>query len=143
MPETKISLSSANTPIPFSKWTWPLFLICVIFFSGCAKLKYLDELLTLKAYSDEQDALDKEVERNDRSFEAILTAAQNGDLDDYKTAKSVLKKFGAPVLKKKEFSEGEEYDLWLYRYAVEYFDSPKVYLRFDKTGNTIDYEIIE
>ena len=64
---------------------------------------------------------------------------QNGEIEEYATQKKIQRFFGDPVFVKKITKDEKDLELWLYRYAVRYFDSPKVYLYFDE-GKLYDWE---
>ena len=111
--------------------------------SGCAKLRHLNELLTLKDYSEEQASIDGQVKLQDEKFDRLLEAVRSGKIDAYKEEKEILDNFGEPVLKREEKGEEEILSEWLYRYQVKYFDTDKVYLYFDNNGILKDWKVIE
>ena len=111
--------------------------------SGCAKLSHMDQLLTLKGLADEQSQMKKYVQEQDRKFDLMLNEVKAGTLDDYSNERKVLRTFGEPVFKEHVSEDGQELELWLYRYATEFFGSDKVYLYFDKDGNLVKSEYIE
>lgn len=117
----------------FLKSIGPIVLL-VAPLSGCAKLAHMQELLTLKAYSEEKDQQVELVRGQDERFQKLIQLAESKGLGPYTTQESFLKEFGAPVLKKSVVKEEQPLEEWLYRYSTEYFDSPKVYLYFDETG---------
>ncbi len=112
---------------------YPLFFI-LFFLTGCAKVEHLQELLTLKALSDDRDRQDIYIRNHDESFERLLTAVKNNSLDQFPDKKSFLKAFGKPLLSEQTVWKGEPREKWLYRYPTRAFGSPKVYLYFDKSG---------
>ena len=59
-----------------------LFMV-IIFSGGCAKLAHLDQLLTLKAVSEEQGSMDAYVEKQDKKFRALLQAVQDKSIEHY------------------------------------------------------------
>ena len=99
--------------------------------SGCSKVRHLDQLLTLKDLADEQTRLGHLVEEQDRNFDRMLEEAEAGTLDQYNTKAEFRKEFGVPVFTRIVQGEEEELEIWLYRYAIEYFGAAKVYLTFD------------
>jgi len=113
------------------------------FAAGCAKLAHLDQLLTLKAYSEEQEALAQQVAEQDARFATLLVAAHEGRLKDYSTDRAVREAFGPPILEKQKDCGAQECRIWLYRYATDMIGSPKVYIYFDKTGRLMDYQLTE
>ncbi len=104
----------------------------MIFLSGCAKLSHLQQLLTLKAYSQDKDRQAAYIEAQDQRFEELLKVVKTDALNQYPDQESFLENFGDPVFVKDVVREGRSYRLWLYRYAKRFFDSDKVYLYFDK-----------
>ena len=55
-----------------------IFIICLILFSGCTKLQYIDELLTLKGMADSVGEMDEVVEEGDAKFEALMKEVREG-----------------------------------------------------------------
>ena len=114
--------------------------VLVIFASGCAKLAHLDQLLTLKGLSDEQTQMGKEIERQDARFDNLVAAVQEGSISKYKDQKSVTGQFGSPIFTEKIEEDGRSLEVWAYRYAAQFFDSPKVYLYWDQAGQLVRWE---
>ena len=119
--------------------------ICILIFilsfsAGCAKLQHLDQLLTLKAVSDEQTQMGKEIERQDARFERLIAAVEEGSISEYKDQKSVAGQFGPPIFTENVQEDGRPLDVWVYRYAARFFDSPKVYLYWDRSGQLVRWE---
>ncbi len=117
-----------------------VLLIAFIFLSGCAKLTHLQELLTLKSYSDDQALQDRYIERQDRQFEELLQTVQGKKgLSEYPTKTSFMRHFGEPIYIKAMEKNGQVLEQWLYRYQMKYFESDKVYVYFDSQGNLVDW----
>ena len=119
--------------------------ICILIFilsfsAGCAKLQHLDQLLTLKAVSDEQTQMGKEIERQDARFDNLVAAVQEGSISKYKDQKSVTGQFGPPIFTETVQEDGRPLEVWVYRYAARFFDSPKVYLYWDQAGQLVRWE---
>lgn len=110
--------------------------------AGCAKLQYVDELLTLKAVSDEQNQIAEEIEAADEKFKLLLFQIKANQLQQYPDTASFLKNFGKPILVKTVIEGEEKRQLWLYRYATRYFDSEKVYLYFDQHDQLTKWEYV-
>ena len=111
-----------------------------IFFSGCAKLAHLEELLRLKSLSENQAEQKKYVESQNKKFEVLLKTIHNGELSQYHDKKSIIKAFGEPI-----FTEVVEFDeqileKWLYPYSEKLSGSEKVYLYFDTTGQCVNWQ---
>lgn len=97
---------------------------------GCAKLKHLEQLLTLKHLSEEKDQMAQLVHQRDVQFEQIRSAVQNNQIADYSTKAEILAAFGEPIFSKEVWENDVFVEKWLYRYQLKYFDSDKVYLYF-------------
>ena len=108
------------------------FLCALTINGGCAKVAHMQELLTLKALSDNQTQQAKYIEGQDKKFEKLLETLKTGQLQKYPNQKAILKTFGEPIFKKTMTDSSQE---WLYRYAAKLFDSEKVYLYFDADGH--------
>ena len=120
-----------------------VFIISVVLLTGCAKLKHLDQLLTLKGLADEQAALAEYVDERDQQFESMLKEAKAGTLDQYRTKKEFRRIFGEPVYARTKQEGDQALEIWLYRYAAEFFGSEKIYLYFDPDGNLLKSEYME
>jgi|SRR3989338_5063510 len=110
------------------------------FCAGCAKLRHLDQLLTLKGLSDEQTRMGQEIERQDAQFERLVAAVEEGLIAKYKSRGSVSGAFGAPVFTEKIEEDGRSLEVWVYRRAAQFFDSPKVYLYWGQSGQLVRWE---
>jgi len=119
-----------------------IFIGCLLL-SGCAKVRHLDQLLTLKDLADEQTRLGKYVEEQDRNFELMLEEAKAGTLDQYSNKRKIQRAFGDPVYARNMKEGDQELESWLYRYATKYFDVEKIYLYFDLDGNLVKSKYIE
>lgn len=114
-----------------------------ILLCGCAKVQHMDQLLTLKAVSDEQAAMSKEVEAVNKKFDELVSIVKSGEISQYKTQRSVRKKFGDPILIDQQDKDGSALQVWLYRYATKFFGSDKVYLYFDTEGNLKNWDYVQ
>ena len=108
--------------------------------AGCAKLQHMDQLLTLKAISDEQTQMGKDIRRQDARFDGLVAAVTEGSISKYKDQKSVSAQFGPPIFTEKVEEAGQSLEVWVYRYAAQFFDSPKVYLYWDRAGQLVRWE---
>ena len=106
---------------------------------GCAKVAHMQELLTLKALSDNQTQQAKYIEQQDKKFEKLLETLKAGQLQKYSNQKAILSAFGEPIFKETTKDSSQK---WLYRYAAELFGSEKVYLYFDADGQLIHWKHI-
>lgn len=117
-----------------------VFIIVSLLLTGCAKLQHMDQLLTLKGLSDEQARMGREIERQDALFERLIAAVEEGSISKYKDQKSVAGQFGPPIFTEKVQEDGRPFEVWVYRYAARFFDSPKVYLYWDQAGQLVRWE---
>ena len=101
--------------------------ILIFFLIGCAKLAHIDELLALKAMSDNQTANDRYVKNYDAKFAELVQLQKTDGLNKYPTTKSILHRFGKPIYIETA-NDGTE--KWTYRQAVKFFDSEIVILYF-------------
>ena len=119
-------------------------MVSVFALSGCSALGHMDQLLTLKSFSDDQAAMDKDVARQNKRFEALTKASsQDSFLKQYPTKARIQKTFGDPIFVRPETKDGRDVELWLYRRATEYFNSDKIYLYFDPAGTLISREFVQ
>lgn len=119
-----------------------LFVLVSLATTGCAKLAHLQELLTLKAYSDEGTAQGQYIKAQDAKFEKMLLAVQDGSLNEYTKGSRFRAAFGDPVYIRPVTKDGAPCDEWLYRYAREYFDSEKIYIYFTSGGQLLRWEYV-
>lgn len=117
-----------------------ILIFSLLALTGCAKLQHLDQLLTLKGLSDEQVQMGKEIDLQDARFERLVAAVEEGSIGKYKNQKSVSGQFGPPVYIEKNEEDGRSLEVWVYRYAARFFDSPKVYLYWNQDGNLIRWD---
>ncbi len=118
-----------------------LFLFLVVLM-GCAKLQHLQELLTLKHYSDSQEQTEKFIEGQDQKFNNLCKVVQENRLFDYPDEKSILKNFGEPVLITPVVKDRRSLSQWLYRHCISKVPSDKIYLYFDDQKKLVDWERI-
>jgi hypothetical protein len=117
-----------------------LLISLVFFIAGCTQVKqlqHLDELMTLQDVSKNGDEEVKFVEAQDKNFDRLLEVVKSDKLKNFPDKKSILSTFGQPILVSPMTSGGEE---WLYRYAIKYFNTDKIYLYFDDKGNLMRAE---
>ena len=119
-----------------------LSLTVAVILSGCAKLAHMNELLTLKAISDQQDAMGNYVEKQDNKFKLLLSAVEDRSIEKYNRKTTIVRKFGDPVFCENVEHKGEQAEFCLYRYTKKYFNSDKVYFYFDAKGKLVDWEHI-
>ena len=117
-------------------------LISVIFLSGCAKVAHMNELLTLKAMSDGQDAMGAYIEKQDNKFKLLLSAVEDKSIEKYNRKSVIVRKFGDPVYCEDITHNGAPAEFCLYRYTKKYFNSDKIYFYFDKEGKLLDWQHI-
>ena len=64
-------------------------------------------------------------------------------MGEYPDKKSVLRAYGEPIFSTEDDKNGQVREKWLYRYAVKYFDSQKVYLYFDSEDKLVDWKYVD
>ena len=127
--------------IEYNKLARTSAILFIIFLDvGCAKLQHLDQLLTLKALSDEGRVMGKYVEAQDRKFDLLLAAVRDDQLPKYKTKASVVKAFGDPAYTKTVTENHQPLELAVYRYTKGSFDSDKVFFYFNARGDLLRFE---
>lgn len=122
-----------------------ILLVLGVSLMGCAQVKQvqnLDELLTLKEYSEEKGAQEKWIEEEAAKFDRILAAAQDGSIKSVATQPLILERFGDPVLKEHTELDNKSVERWLYRHPIQKLAFEKVYLFFDADGRLLKYELI-
>ncbi len=118
-----------------------LLLVCLLG-TGCAKLAHLQQLLTLKAYSEDKDRQEEFVRQHNERFGRLMEAVRDQTITRYETRQQILRDFGPPVFKRKEGAGGQGREQWLYREATAYFEGDRVYFYFDNQGNMTDWEYV-
>ena len=104
--------------------------------AGCAEIQYLDQALTLKAYSDEKDAQNKYVEQHDARFEDMLKESQRPDaFKRYSHKAGFTQAFGDPIFCRPSGNLEE----CLYRRIVKPLESPKIYVYFNAQGDLVQW----
>lgn len=113
-----------------------LAILSVIFLlSGCAKIAHLEQLLTIKAVSDNRDQQALFVEAQNQNFEKLLATVKSNQADPLVTIKVFTRDYGQPVFRRPAACGEQTCEEWLYRRATEYFNGEKVYVFFDLSGH--------
>ena len=120
-----------------------ILIVGLIFLNGCAKIAHLQELLTMKALSDNQDAQSKDVKKQDEKFKKLLEVVNNNQMSQYPNKKSFLKAFGEPIFFKEIEKDGQKLEQWLYRYSTKLFDSERMYIYFDREGKLVSWRHVK
>lgn len=116
------------------------FACCLL--SGCAKLEYMEQALTLKAYADNKTQQRDYVEERDKVFDSLLAAIKDGTIDDYQHQDQIVADFGEPLIKKPMSYKDNDVERWLYRYQTKAFTSDKVYFIFDQQGALVEWSLV-
>ena len=119
-----------------------IFVLCLFFLAGFAKLAHLDELLTLQDFSNEQGAQAKYVQEQNAKFDALLVAVKNGTVESYASRDGFRNGFGEPVIKRQVDQDGRPLEMWIYRYPAKVNGAQKVYLYFDDQGKLVEWKHI-
>ena len=126
--------------------TWKIFLgVCACVFawvcvSGCAKIVHLDQLLTIKAYSDNEDEKKQFIQASDKRFETLFHDLTAGRLAPATPREDVRKAYGRPVYERELGDGAEAGTLWMYRRQTDYSGGEKLYLYFDAQGGLLRWE---
>lgn len=110
-------------------------------FIGCG-----ESLRTLQALGSEQQAQQKLISSQRRSFESLLRDIKNSRLKIGLARKYLISKYGQPVLSTNvEYTSGEDDTRMrlLYRDPVGYVDSTKIYLEFNDNDKLINFRLQE
>ena len=116
------------------------FLLILLACTGCAQVQYLDQALTLKAYSDEKDAQNAYVAAHDARFEEILRQSRDpAAFKLYSHKEDFVRAFGEPVFCRAPRAQGDLEEC-LYRRIVKPLESPRVLLYFNAAGGLVRWE---
>lgn len=106
-------------------------------------LPHMNELLTLKAYSEEKDAQSKQIEEQLRLFEKLLASVKDGSIRSYPNQEAVIQAFGPPVVTDRiNYHFNQPLIRALYRHPIHKLAKDRVYLYFDVGGQLITSEHI-
>ena len=119
-----------------------VLIVMLVISCGCTKVKHLPQLLTLKAYSGEQESIENYVHTQDDLFAQMLADINSGDIKLFTTKEEFLGRYGDPIYEKEEQHDGVFVRKLLYRNQKEFFGSEKVYLYFDEQGRLLNLEYI-
>jgi len=121
--------------------TFVFFVLCGQAF-GCSAAGKFDELLTLKSMSDSQRLMKADVKADDLRFEAMLNEFGTTHWETYAVKTQFLEHFSQPtVIKHKNYMD-QLTEIWVYRYSMRFYDSPKIYLYFDDSGALLKSDLI-
>jgi len=119
-----------------------LLIIIIFMFTGCAKLKHLPQLLTLKSLGEGQADMDDYVKEQDAKFALMLEDIKKNEIKEHSHQNAIVRHYGEPVFKREITDQDDIKEEWLYRRAVEYFKTDKVYMYFDDKGRLIKWDYI-
>lgn len=116
----------------------------VLLVCGCTQMKqiqHLDELLTLKEYSDEKDGQEKFVNESVKNYERLAQMIDDGTIEQIKTGKEIMKIFGRPIASKTIVREGLTFYQWLYRHPIlSKAGNERVYLYLTPENRLVHWE---
>ncbi|MEI6437926.1 MAG: hypothetical protein WCO69_04155 [Candidatus Omnitrophota bacterium] len=122
-------------------WSVLILLAAACGLVSCSKLQYIDQAFAVKAYSDEQDAMARDVARRDAQFEQLLEMVRRGEATGaVKTAAQLEGRWGPPVLKRD--APGKGWATWLYRYQLKR-QGAKVYVLIRPDGSIDGFHLEE
>ena len=106
--------------------------------SGCAWIKNADQLLILKGIGDSQDAIERDMTKQEKLFKLLLDDINSEELKEGTPRKHIIKRYGQPIIISEAESLSSIKEILLYRHPTNYFSSDKVYLYFD-LKDKLDY----
>ncbi|MDD4910559.1 MAG: hypothetical protein PHR44_07790 [Candidatus Omnitrophica bacterium] len=101
-----------------------------IMLSGCGR-----PLMTLKALGESQGSMQRQVGRQEAKFDLLASDIKNGKIARGMPRERFINIYGEPVLEGRH--EGGL--RLLYRYPLEFFNTGKIYVYFDKDGLLSDW----
>ncbi|MCA9400834.1 MAG: hypothetical protein KC713_04355 [Candidatus Omnitrophica bacterium] len=115
-----------------------VLIVCCLL-SGCTKLKYLDELLALKGFAEEQDEIADYIDDQKEKMDALAVHIDEGSLTHAEDQASIVAQYGEPIFKSSFPGDlqDDEAQMWVYRYSAEFNPPFKVYLFFDEAGQLV------
>jgi hypothetical protein len=114
-----------------------ILILILLACTGCAEIRYLDQALTLKAYSDEKDAQNAYVQKHDALFEDMLTRSREPDaFKTFASKVAFVRAFGDPVFCR----PAGDLEECLYRRIVKPSESPKIYVYFNARGEMMRWQ---
>lgn len=120
---------------------FPFLIIQLVASAGCSKK--VGGLLMLKDLSNSQEQMAAQISAADERFEKLVFAIHEGRLSTENSKRSIRKAFGEPILREAQTINGSEFEVWLYRYAKQFFGSDKVYLYFDDAGRLDRWQYVK
>lgn len=102
--------------------------------SGCGKSMNL-----LLEIDKEDKAIKRDIAVGAKKIDLLLKDIETGRLKTGLDKKDAIARYGQPVL---EFIADNQMQELLYRHPLKYFDSPKVYLYFDRDQKLAKWDIV-
>ncbi len=100
---------------------------------------FSEEVATLKQVGKSQAQIDRYVQRQNKLFSRLIDDFENERLIVGTSKSRIVKRYGEPVLSK-EAGQPPYGQILLYRYPMKYFNSDKLYLRFDEFDKLIGWK---
>jgi hypothetical protein len=113
----------------------------MLVFGGCAPVRHFDQLMVLKAVSNERLSQDEYVRSKDARFDDLLIKVCSGEVDIGTSNDDIQNLFGDPIGISFWNDEHDGNEEWVYRYQTRYFDASKVTLFFDPDDQLMAYEV--
>lgn len=98
--------------------------------SGCGR-----PLMALKALGENQGSMQRQVSRQEVKFDLLASDIKNGKIARGMPRERFINTYGEPVLEDR-YEGGLRL---LYRYPLEFFNTGKIYVYFDKDGLLSDW----
>lgn len=109
---------------------------------GCAFFTHYDEVMTLKNMGDNQARIKKYLDKQKTLFSKLRDDVKNNRLEKGSSQRRIVTKYGEPIHVRKEDSETDGNEVYVYRHPTEYFSSDLVYLYFNKNKKLTGWKIL-
>ena len=112
-------------------------LLALLGIQGCVLLS--EEVATLKEVGKSQDQIARYLDRQEKLFAKLLDDLKNERLVVGTSKSTITSLYGESILSK-EAKKPPPGKILLFRHPTKYFDSDKVYLRFDEADELIGWK---
>lgn len=111
--------------------------VILFILGGC--VLFSEEVATLKQLGKSQAQIAGYVQRQERLFAKLIDDFEGEKLIVSTPKSTIIRRYGEPVLSK-EAGQPPYGKVLLYRHPMKYFDSDKLYLRFDEKDELIGWK---
>jgi len=116
--------------------------LLIFLLGGCTYITHYGQISLLKKFESNQCEIDSYLKRQQEFFYKLIGDVKNNRLKKGIAKKDVLSLYGKPIFCKNVKDSLEIIERCLYRPAVEYFNTDRIYLNFDKDRNLYSWEFI-